>query len=64
LDHQLVKDAVSAVESQLGESGRVVLRPSGTEPVVRVMVEGIDAGEVKACAEQIAASVEKVASIG
>jgi phosphoglucosamine mutase len=64
LDHQLVKDAVSAVESQLGDSGRVVLRPSGTEPFVRVMVEGIDAGEVKACAEQIAASVEKVASIG
>jgi hypothetical protein len=31
---------------------------------VRVMVEGIDADEVKACAQQIAASVEKVASIG
>ena len=63
LDHQLVKDAVSSVESQLGASGRVVLRPSGTEPVVRVMVEGVNATEVKDCAEQIATSVEKVASI-
>ena len=63
LDHQLVKDAVHTVESQLGDSGRVVLRPSGTEPVVRVMVEGVNAIEVKDCAEQIARSVEKVASI-
>jgi len=63
LDHQLVKDAVSAVESQLGASGRVVLRPSGTEPLVRVMVEGVNVTEVKDCVEQIATSVEKVASI-
>ena len=34
--------AVGDVESQLGERGRVVLRASGTEPVIRVMVEGED----------------------
>lgn len=37
-----VRDAVSSVESKLGKTGRVLLRPSGTEPVVRVMVEGED----------------------
>ena len=39
------------------QRGRIVLRPSGTEPVVRVMVEGEDADEVAAAAEQIAEAV-------
>ena len=63
LDHQSIKDTVTSIESRLGDSGRVVLRPSGTEPVVRVMVEGAEEDEVRVCAEQIATSVEKVASI-
>lgn len=53
-----VRDAVQAVESRLGDSGRVLLRPSGTEPVVRVMVEGRDAREVQALAAELAKSVE------
>ena len=36
-----IQEAIRAIESQLGEQGRVLLRPSGTEPVVRVMVEGL-----------------------
>lgn len=52
-----VSDSVASVERQLGERGRVVLRPSGTEPVVRVMVEGEVESEVRSAAEQIADAV-------
>jgi phosphoglucosamine mutase len=48
---------VEAVQGKFGQRGRIVLRPSGTEPVVRVMVEGEDADEVAAAAEQIAEAV-------
>jgi len=49
--------AVKAAESKLNGRGRIVLRPSGTEPVVRVMVEGEDEGLVRSLAETLAASV-------
>lgn len=51
---------VAAAEQQLGERGRVLLRPSGTEPVVRVMIEGEDAIEVKQLCESLAADVERI----
>jgi len=49
-----VSDAVSAVESDMGGEGRVLLRPSGTEPLIRVMVEGREAAVVAAKANSIA----------
>jgi phosphoglucosamine mutase len=52
-----VQDAVRAAESELGEHGRVLLRPSGTEPVVRVMVEGVDPAQVQRLAQQLADTV-------
>jgi phosphoglucosamine mutase len=48
---------VRAVETELGSQGRVLLRASGTEPVVRVMVEGRDEGQVGRLAEQLASLV-------
>jgi phosphoglucosamine mutase len=54
-----VQKAVAGVESKLGSKGRVLLRPSGTEPVVRVMVEGEDAAEVLKLASELAEVVEK-----
>lgn len=49
--------AVAAAEHELGDSGRVLLRASGTEPLVRVMVEGPDEEAIQAHAERIAESV-------
>ncbi|MBO2602595.1 phosphoglucosamine mutase [Shewanella algae] len=59
LASQLVQDAQAQVESQLGERGRVLLRKSGTEPLIRVMVEGDDETQVRAHAETIATAVKQ-----
>jgi len=57
-----VQSAVHAVESELADRGRVLLRPSGTEPLVRVMVEGQDAAQVQRLAQQLAEAVEHALS--
>jgi phosphoglucosamine mutase len=57
-DHPVISQAVRTTEEKLGAQGRVLLRPSGTEPVVRVMVEGADASVVKPLATELAAVVE------
>ncbi|MDD3529454.1 MAG: phosphoglucosamine mutase [Gallionellaceae bacterium] len=53
--------AVEAVEAELAGGGRVVLRASGTEPLIRVMVEGRDEAQVNRCAERIAEAVRSAA---
>ncbi|QSX38109.1 phosphoglucosamine mutase [Shewanella sedimentimangrovi] len=58
LESSLVKEAVSAVEAELGERGRVLLRKSGTEPLIRVMVEGEDDAQVSSLAHRIADAVK------
>ncbi|MCZ0952848.1 MAG: phosphoglucosamine mutase, partial [Rhodospirillaceae bacterium] len=56
-DEPGIQDAVGEAESVLGERGRVVLRASGTEPVIRVMVEGEDEETVTTVAHRLAESV-------
>ncbi|NMF01269.1 phosphoglucosamine mutase [Aneurinibacillus aneurinilyticus] len=54
-----VKSVVEEVEEKLGSNGRVLVRPSGTEPIVRVMAEGPDKSELEEYVEQIADVVKK-----
>jgi phosphoglucosamine mutase len=54
-----VWEEARAIEEALGEDGRVLLRPSGTEPVVRVMVEAVEAGVAEGAATRLAEAVER-----
>ncbi len=58
-----VAAAIARVEQSLGQRGRVVLRASGTEPLIRVMVEGEDAQSVGRHAEELAAAVRAAAPV-
>jgi len=62
LDHGEVRSTIAAAEAELGEAGRLVIRPSGTEPVVRVMAEGEDIDRVALVVDRIVASMEASAA--
>lgn len=54
-----VQEAIAAEEEKLGDTGRILVRPSGTEPLVRVMVEAPTHDEAKAATQAIACVIEK-----
>ncbi|MBV8750050.1 MAG: phosphoglucosamine mutase, partial [Candidatus Eremiobacteraeota bacterium] len=60
-EHPSVRDAVAAAERALAGDGRVLVRPSGTEPLVRVMVEANDEARTHALADDIAATIRALA---
>ncbi|MEL1249257.1 phosphoglucosamine mutase [Aurantiacibacter gilvus] len=61
LDAQSVKDAIAAARGELGGSGRLVIRKSGTEPLIRVMAEGDDETQVNRVVDEICKTVEDAA---
>ena len=62
LDDARVQAVIADAEMQLAGKGRLVIRPSGTEPVIRVMAEGDDAAEVEQVVDAICAAVQKAAA--
>ena len=61
IEDSRVKAAIADAEAELNGKGRLVIRPSGTEPLIRVMAEGDDEGQVKAVVERICAAVAEAA---
>jgi phosphoglucosamine mutase len=61
LDNEAVKRTIADAEAELNGTGRVLIRPSGTEPVIRVMAEGEDMGLVTQVVERICDAVRQAA---
>ena len=62
LEDARVTDIIAAAEAELAGRGRLVIRPSGTEPVIRVMAEGDDRAQVEAVVTRICDAVQKAAA--
>jgi phosphoglucosamine mutase len=59
LASQSVRDAIAAAEADLGTSGRLLIRASGTEPLIRVMAEGEDRALIERVAGRVASRIEQ-----
>jgi phosphoglucosamine mutase len=62
LDHKDVKSAIRDGENLLGDHGRIVIRKSGTEPLIRVMAEGDDAGIVEQAVNGVIDALEETSA--
>ncbi len=59
LNDEIIMAKINEIESHFSGKGRVLIRPSGTEPLVRVMIEGDNQSEIKAYAEELAKLIEE-----
>ncbi|GAC1355396.1 MAG: phosphoglucosamine mutase [Vulcanimicrobiaceae bacterium] len=60
-DPQIIQ-SITELEQRLGTAGRLLVRPSGTEPLIRVMIEGEDTAQIAALAHELAAKIERAVS--
>ena len=58
-ENEAIASAIRAGEKELGSDGRILVRPSGTEPLIRVMAEGADQAQLEAICRRIADVVKK-----
>ena len=58
-DNAVIEEAIRKVEDELGDNGRVLVRPSGTESLIRVMAEGPDKEQVEAYVQEIAKVIQE-----
>lgn len=63
LDVQTIRDAIAHAESELAGAGRLLIRPSGTEPLIRVMAEGDDRDVIERVAADLARQIERAAAV-
>jgi phosphoglucosamine mutase len=59
LEDEVIKERIRNLEFEFNGEGRVVIRPSGTEPLVRVMIEGKDQNKIDKMATELADLIEK-----
>jgi phosphoglucosamine mutase len=59
LEHKKIKEAFTLLEEQMSGEGRIIVRPSGTEPVVRVMIEGKDKDDIFKKAQKMVQLIEE-----
>ncbi len=62
LSNETIRSEIEKLEAKFAGDGRVLIRPSGTEPIVRVMIEGRDKAVLKAEAERLARLIEGLLS--
>ena len=58
-DDKEIQNKINEIEKEFSNEGRVVIRPSGTEPLIRVMIEGKDQGYITKKAKEVAELIEK-----
>ena len=63
LDNEAVQKAIDAGKKRLGDEGHLIIRPSGTEPVIRVMAQGDDQGLIDTIVGDIVEAVRKAAAV-
>ena len=62
MQHADLQSAIDAAKAEFGNSGRVLVRASGTEPLIRVMAEGDDLAKVDRVTDELVSVIEKIAA--